>query len=94
MAARIYPWLPVRWLASYRYDNAEKIRSITAPVLVVHSRDDEIIPFEQGERLYALANEPKQMLVLEGGHNDGFHVSRDRYRPAVRDFIRHSLSTP
>lgn len=92
MAARIYPWLPVRWLASYRYDNADKIRKIAAPVLVIHSRGDEIIPFEQGERLFALANEPKQMLELEGGHNDGFHVSRDRYRPAVRDFIQHSLS--
>lgn len=93
MAARIYPWLPVRWLASYRYDNADKIRKIQAPVLVIHSRGDDIIPFEQGERLFSLANEPRQMLELEGGHNDGFHVSRDRYRPAVRDFIRHSLST-
>jgi fermentation-respiration switch protein FrsA (DUF1100 family) len=92
MAARIYPWLPVRWLASYRYDNAGKIRNITAPVLVIHSRDDEIIPFEQGKRLYTMANEPKQMLVLRGGHNDGFHVSRALYRPAVEEFIRHSLA--
>ena len=92
MAARIYPWLPVRWLASYRYDNADKIRKIAAPVLVIHSRGDEIIPFEQGERLYAQASEPKQMLELQGGHNDGFHVSRERYRPAVGGFIRHSLA--
>ncbi len=92
MAARIYPWLPVRWLASYRYDNAGKIRNITAPVLVIHSRGDEIIPFQQGMRLYMLANEPKQMLELSGGHNDGFHVSRALYRPAVEEFIRHSLA--
>ena len=92
MAARIYPWLPVRWLASYRYDNVEKIQDIAAPVLVIHSRDDEIIPFRQGKRLYTLANEPKQMLELRGGHNDGFHASRDLYRPAVGDFIRQSLA--
>jgi len=92
MAARIYPWLPVRWLASYRYDNAEKIQDIAAPVLVIHSRDDEIIPFRQGKRLYTLANEPKQMLEMHGGHNDGFHASRDLYRPAVGDFIRQSLA--
>ena len=94
MAARIYPWLPVRWLASYRYDNAAKIRQIDAPVLVAHSRDDEIIPFEQGERLFAQARPPKQMLELSGGHNDGFHVSRELYRPAVDAFIRESLLTP
>ena len=91
MAARIYPWLPVRWLASYRYDNAAKIREISVPILVIHSRDDEIIPFEQGEQLFAAANEPKQMLELSGGHNDGFHVSRDEYRPVVEAFIHKSL---
>jgi fermentation-respiration switch protein FrsA (DUF1100 family) len=93
MAARLYPWLPVRWLASYRYDNAAKIRNISSPVLVMHSRDDEIIPFAHGERLYALANEPKRMFELRGGHNDGFHVSRDQYRPVVGDFIRDSLAS-
>jgi fermentation-respiration switch protein FrsA (DUF1100 family) len=93
MAARLYPWLPVRWLASYRYDNAAKIRNISSPVLVMHSRDDEIIPFAHGERLYALASEPKRMFVLRGGHNDGFHVSRDVYRPVVGDFIRDSLAS-
>ena len=93
MAARLYPWLPVRWLASYRYNNAAKIRNISSPVLVMHSRDDEIIPFAHGERLYALANEPKSMFELRGGHNDGFHVSRDAYRPVVGDFIRDSLSS-
>jgi fermentation-respiration switch protein FrsA (DUF1100 family) len=92
MAARLYPWLPVRWLASYRYDNAAKIRNISVPVLVMHSRDDEIIPFAHGERLYALAKEPKRLFELRGGHNDGFHVSRDEYRPVVGDFIRDSLA--
>jgi fermentation-respiration switch protein FrsA (DUF1100 family) len=93
MAARIYPWLPVRWLASYRYDNAEKIRKITSPVLLMHSRDDEIIPFGQGEQLFAMANEPKQFLELNGGHNDGFHVSHGIYGPAVEAFIRDSLAS-
>lgn len=93
MAARLYPWLPVRWLASYRYDNAEKVRKFTAPVMVIHSRDDEIIPFGQGEQLFAAANEPKQFLELDGGHNDGFHVSRKVYRPAVEAFIGESLAS-
>jgi fermentation-respiration switch protein FrsA (DUF1100 family) len=93
MAARLYPWLPVRWLASYRYDNAEKVRKFTAPVMVIHSRDDEIIPFGQGEQLFAAANEPKQFLELDGGHNDGFHISREVYGPAVEAFIHESLAS-
>ena len=93
MAARLYPWQPVRWLASYRYDNAEKVRKFTAPVMVIHSRDDEIIPFGQGEQLFAAANEPKQFLELDGGHNDGFHISREVYGPAVEAFIHESLAS-
>ena len=38
MAATIYPWLPVRWLASYRYDNGDKVTRITQPLLIIHSR--------------------------------------------------------
>ena len=93
MAARLYPWLPVRWLASYRYDNAEMVRKFTAPVMVIHSRNDEIIPFGQGEQLFAAANEPKQFLELGGGHNDGLHVSRTVYGPAVEAFIGESLAS-
>jgi fermentation-respiration switch protein FrsA (DUF1100 family) len=93
LAARIYPWLPVRWLARYRYNNAGKIRAIAAPVLVIHSREDEIIPFSHAEQLFELANEPRQMLELSGGHNDAFYVSRELYRPAVEAFVRGSLAS-
>ena len=92
MAATIYPWLPVRWLASYRYDNGEKVTRITQPLLIVHSRRDEIIPFEQGERLFQQANEPKQFLELRGRPNDGFYVSRDEYLVAMEAFLESALS--
>ena len=91
MAARIYPWLPVRWLASYRYDNAEKVTRIKRPLLIIHSRRDEIIPFEQGERLFQLANEPKQFLELRGRHNDGFYVSRKAYIQTMSAFLESAI---
>jgi fermentation-respiration switch protein FrsA (DUF1100 family) len=91
MAARIYPWLPVRWLASYRYDNSEKVTRIKQPLLIIHSRGDEIIPFEQGERLFQLAGEPKQFLELRGRHNDGFYVSRDEYIQVMDAFLDSTL---
>ena len=92
MAATIYPWLPVRWLASYRYDNGDKVTRITQPLLIIHSRGDEIIPFEQGEQLFRRASEPKQFLELRGRHNDGFFVSRDEYLVAMAAFLESALS--
>jgi fermentation-respiration switch protein FrsA (DUF1100 family) len=91
MAATIYPWLPVRWLASYRYDNGDKVTRIKQPLLIIHSRRDEIIPFEQGERLYQSATEPKQFLELRGRHNDGFYVSREAYVQAMGAFLESAL---
>jgi fermentation-respiration switch protein FrsA (DUF1100 family) len=76
MAAALYPWLPVRILSMYQYDNKAKISRIRSPLLLVHSRDDEIIPFQHGRQLFALANDPKHFLTLSGGHNDAHQASR------------------
>lgn len=86
--AEVYPWLPVRWLARLRYPTQEYLRSVQAPVLVVHSRADEIVPFRHGEALYRAANEPKELLEIRGGHNDGFLVSGKRYTEGIDAFLR------
>ena len=87
MATRLYPWLPVRWLSRYRYDTQKALESITCPVLIIHSREDDIIPYAEGEQLYSRAREPKRFLELHGGHNDGFLVSRDAYMQGIDDFL-------
>ena len=46
---------------------------VSCPALIVHVRDDEIIPFKQGRMLFEPAGEPKRFLELHRGHNDGFH---------------------
>jgi len=87
MAAGIYPWLPVRLLSRYRYDNLDKLARIDRPLLVVHSRQDEVIPFAHGERLFAAAHEPKFFLEINGGHNDAFQRSRKAYTHALQSFL-------
>ncbi len=87
--AEIYPWLPVRLLARLRYPTQEYLRSVQAPVLVIHSRDDEIVAFRHGERLYGSANSPKELLEIRGGHNDGFLVSGAHYTRRLDGFLRH-----
>lgn len=91
VAAQLYPWLPVRWLSRYRYNTRKKLADIHSPVLIVHSRNDEIIPYANGEHLFEAANEPKLFLELRGGHNDGFMVSGDSYIRGLEVFINEVL---
>ena len=82
-----YPWLPVRWLSRFRHATREHVSEANVPVLVVHSRDDEIIPFHHGEAIFEAANEPKTFLEIRGGHNDGHAVSATVYRDGMLDFL-------
>ena len=87
MGARLYPMFPVRWLVRFRFDNRSKLPNIRSPVMVMHSPDDNTVPFEHGQTLFELATSPKQFFTMSGGHNDGFIVSGEAYRSALRDFF-------
>ena len=91
LAQHIYPYLPVRWLARIRYDTRENLRTVAAPVLIAHSPEDDIIPFEHGRALYAAANPPKQFLELAGGHNDGFIFMRESWVKVLGDFLGEQM---
>jgi len=82
IGARLYPYLPVRRCARFRYDTLAYVRAVRCPVMVVHSRDDELVPFDQAVRLFEAANEPKQFVTIAGGHSDAFLRSADQYREA------------
>ena len=87
IAAKHYPFLPVRWLSRFRYDSRSRIGQVTAPVLIIHSPDDDLVPFSHGEELFAAANEPKEFLRLSGSHNEGFLINSDSYDKALTEFI-------
>ena len=94
LAQHFYPFMPVRWLAHLRYDTRENLRAVAAPVLIAHSQEDEIIPFEHGQALYAAANPPKRFLELAGGHNDGFIFMRESWIKTLGDFLdEHASAT-
>ena len=80
LAQRVYPFLPARWLARFSHATESHVGGITAPLLVIHSRDDEIIPFAEGEAVYRAARDPKRLLEIRGGHNTGF-LERSRTTP-------------
>ncbi|MFZ2524564.1 MAG: alpha/beta hydrolase [Candidatus Ferrigenium altingense] len=87
LARHFYPYLPVQWLARIRYDTEKNLRAVAAPVLIAHSPEDEIIPFEHGQALFEAANPPKRFLELAGGHNDGFIFMRASWVEALGDFL-------
>lgn len=91
LGAKFFPYLPVRLLARHRYDNMEHLQRVRCPVLVVHSPQDELIPFTHGRALYAAAPEPKTFLEITGGHNHGFLVSGDVYIEGLRRFFQNHL---
>lgn len=87
LAAKFYPWLPVKLIAKHQYASVSKVSSIPCPKLFIHSPDDEIVPFEQGRVLYEKASQPKEFLLIKGGHNDGFLISGKTYSDGLMKFF-------
>jgi fermentation-respiration switch protein FrsA (DUF1100 family) len=83
MAQKVLPWVPGRWLVHNQFNSLGKIGSCHVPVFIAHDRDDDLIPFSQGERLFAAAAEPKRFAATTGiHHNDqpGPEVYPDLWR--------------
>ena len=54
-----YPFFPVKLLLKDKYVSKNKIKNIKSPVLVMHGKEDKIVPFYMGKKIYDLANQPK-----------------------------------
>ena len=88
MAAISFPWLPLRLLVRTRFDNLAKLARVRAPVMVIHGRRDDIVPFAMGQRLFAKAAEPKRSLWLKRArHNDVFYTEGELVLNEIRKFI-------
>ncbi len=87
IAATLYPYLPVRLLLHFEYNTAEYLGRVNCPVLIIHSRNDEIMPFSHGWRLFEMAKEPKKFLEISGTHNEGFITSGKHYEEGLNAFI-------
>ncbi|MEX2500664.1 MAG: alpha/beta hydrolase [Wenzhouxiangellaceae bacterium] len=86
-AAEIYGWLPVRWLLHIDMNTRQYVMDANLPTLVIHSRDDGIVPFEHGRRVAEAAGERAVFLEIQGDHNTGFLRSRDVYVRGLDEFL-------
>lgn len=87
IGAEQYPFLPVRWLARFDYPTMVYLRRIVCPVCIVHSPEDELIPFDHGLQLFETAKEPKKFLTISGDHDSGFLTSGKRYGEGIDSFL-------
>ena len=87
VANAVFPVLSRLIFLRYDFDTAAHVRRVACPVLVLHSPDDEIIPFRLGEKVFQAANEPKSFVKMRGDHNSGILMSQPDYERALGAFV-------
>ena len=91
LGAGVYWFLPVRLVSRMGYDNLGSLARIQAPVFIAHSRDDELVPFAHGRRLFEAARGDKAFVEMSGGHNEGFVFARTEWVAQLGAFLeRHA----
>ena len=91
MAAAVFPLLHRLIFLRFRFNSAQVIKRVESPLLVLHSPDDDIIPYRQGRRVFEAANEPKRFVKMRGDHNSGFVQSQPAYKSELNEFIVKSI---
>lgn len=87
-----YPVLPVSLLLRDRFDNGDKIAKVQAPILVIAGEDDRIVPTQLSRDLYELAEEPKELVIIDGaGHNDLALLAGDEMIQEIAHFLGDAL---
>lgn len=88
VARKLFPLLPESAPLGEEYRSVEKIGTTMSPVLVIHGDADELIPVEEGIRLYEAAPHPKELYLVRGaGHNDVSIVAGGEYSSRISRFL-------
>ena len=81
-----YPYLPVRLLLKDKYESDKKIKNINSPILIMHGKVDNIVPFHMGKKMYELANEPKYSYFSE--YDDHMMEYNEKLLESLKVFIK------
>ena len=93
-AGRIYPWVPVHYLATNRFDSSAKIERLRVPIVVFHSAYDRLIPLQAARDLFAKITAPKRMVETGGGHNGAGFADPDALRDTMWTFWPPAVGQP
>jgi fermentation-respiration switch protein FrsA (DUF1100 family) len=87
IVAQMHPYLPVRRFFRFEYPTIDYLKKVKSPVLIIHSGEDDYIPFSHATNLYSAANKPKQFLKIKGSHSDNYLKSEDIYVEGIKSFL-------
>ncbi len=88
LAKFLYPFLPLGYIIQTKYDSIAKMKDVEVPLLIIHGDKDELVPIEQGRKLYESANEPKEFYTIQGAtHNNTYIVGGEEYFNTIRRFV-------
>jgi hypothetical protein len=87
IGARRYPFFPIRRIMRNPFDSIAKVDRVHSPMLFLHSPEDDIVPYEDGRRLYERAQPPKRFVDVRGGHIDANQVDEAVFVGAIRAFL-------
>lgn len=93
VGAKLYPYFPVRLLSRFQYRTDEFIANAHCPILIVHSHDDELVPYEHGLHLYEKARMPKHFLKITGTHNEQSLRLGSDYAEGIKRFVSRFVFT-
>ncbi len=93
VAARAYPFLPLRAILTDRYETSRYIANLKVPLLILHGEQDGVVPVEMGRELVRLANEPKRLVVFPNGDHSNLYIDGNNAIEPVRRWIAE-LKTP
>lgn len=83
-----FPWLPVRWLGSIQYNTHRKLPDIRTPVLIMHSRGDQLIRIQHAQANFQAAREPKLYWEIQGGHTDALETNQALFVQGLNQFLK------
>ena len=96
IGAELFPWLPVRWISSIKYDTHAKLPGLKVPLLILHSRADMLVRFHHATENFAAAQEPKMLREILGDHNDALAIplARQRFQEGLEQFLQRLSAFP
>jgi pimeloyl-ACP methyl ester carboxylesterase len=85
----LFRMFPVNLILTQRFESIKKLPQLKMPVLFIHGTDDLSLPFFMSQKLYAVAPEPKKLILVPGaGHNNVADLAGVQYMQWVDDFVK------
>ena len=84
----LYPFFPISSLLKYDFNSFENINNNNSPIILIHSKDDNTVPFSLAKTLYeSIKRSNKRILIINGSHSEGSYKSFKNYSSGIRKFL-------